>query len=80
LQTIFFQVASNILANESEQTQNTQMFMFWVLRFEIMHLDKKNLRSPKEHKFPSFWFYIASLKFFASSLFIFEHFSSNALV
>jgi len=28
LQTIFFQVASNILANESEQTQNTQMFMF----------------------------------------------------
>jgi len=28
LESIFLQVASNIPANESEQTQNTQMFMF----------------------------------------------------
>jgi hypothetical protein len=28
LESIFLQVASNIPANESEQTQNTQMFIF----------------------------------------------------
>ncbi len=44
--------------------------------FEVVFL----LRSPKKHKSPSFLFRVALLKFFANSLFILKHFSSNALV
>jgi len=81
LEPIFLQVANNIPTNENEQSQKIQMFVFLILRFEIMYFEVVFLlRSPKKHKSPSFLFCIALLKFFPNSLFIFERFSSNALI